>query len=400
MGDRDQHDRPYTYIPPHERQRDQHRVAPHDQYDRPRRATEVPDHGNARQHIARRDDAPYSSPRNTQQRSAYNKKPAYNRAAPKQAGITGFLEDYFGDKRTMIIVLVAVATVALLTVIVCLISCGACSGGEAPASPSTQPTAPADDTMRVTFPEGLTVLQMSERLEQNGICTAEEFLTVMNTVDFSPDYDFLPSFEKLQSSGRIYYLEGYLFPDTYDFFRDEGAEKAIRRFLRNFRTRVTAEMVDSAKDVGGFYNTAMSFDDVIILASIVEREISANPAEMSGVAAVFLNRIKLPNGTKSGSETGGYLQSDTTKFYPYTLATAPEGFVSEYYTYPSNNVKGLPKGPICCPSLAAITATLNPDHGQDAFFFYTDINGKVYYAVTYNEHKANYKFCQDNGLAG
>jgi len=130
------------------------------------------------------------------------------------------------------------------------------------------------------------------------------------------------------------------------------------------------------------------------MASIVEREINV-PEEMDGVAAVFYNRIKYPGGTVNGSATGGYFQSDATKFYPYIFGTAPEGFVSEYNTF---NVKGLPKGPICCPSIDAIKAALAPDHDQDAFFFYTDINKHVYYAVTYDEHLKNYRYCIDNDL--
>lgn len=280
-----------------------------------------------------------------------------------------------------------IISLAMAMLILCMCGCGGIQ--EASAQPS--PTQPA--TVRVTFPEGLTVMQMSQLLESNGVCSASDFCNTMNTVDFSGQYPFLPEFSEL--SDRVYYLEGYLFPDTYDFYVGESAESVIKRFLNNFSNRISEEMIQSAAAVGGFYNTELSFDDIIIMASIIEREISGITNEMPGVAAVFYNRIKYPQGTADGSATGGYFQSDATKFYPYVRATAPSGFVSEYNTF---NVKGLPKGPICNPSMSSIIGALNPDHSQDAFFFYTDVNGKVYYAVTFSQHQKNWKYCVENGL--
>lgn len=298
------------------------------------------------------------------------------------------------DNRNMFLVLAAVVAV-LVVFFVCL---GVVRGNDEPDTPPQQQTqqqpvqneGPA--TVRVTFPEGRNVIQIGQLLEENGVCTADAFFSTMNTVDFSAEYDFLPSFSEL--SDRTYYLEGYLFPDTYDFYVGENPESVIKRFLTRFGQVVTPEMRAQAAQTGEFYGESFTFDEVLIMASIVEREINV-PEEMDGVAAVFYNRIKHPGGTVDGSATGGFFQSDATKFYPYVFGTTPEGFVSEYNTF---DVKGLPKGPICCPSLDAIKASLNPDHNQDAFFFYTDINKHVYYAVTYDKHLKNYKYCVDNDL--
>lgn len=289
---------------------------------------------------------------------------------------------------------------ALLCVLVLVIAVGyiaAQSCADKPDDPTGGGTVhtPVDEgpaTVRVTFPEGYNVMQMAARLEENGVCSADAFCETMNTVDFSADFDFLPPFSELQ--GRTYLLEGYLFPDTYDFFVGEAPESVIKRFLRNFGGRIGDELREAALTAGDFYGIKTSLDDVLIMASIVEREISV-PGEMPGVAAVFYNRIKYPGGTVDGSATGGFFQSDATKFYPYIMDTMPEGFVSEYNTF---NVKGLPKGPICCPSYDAIYAAIHPDHDNTAFFFYTDINKKVYYAVTLSEHQKNWKYCVDNGL--
>ena len=285
----------------------------------------------------------------------------------------------------------AAAIAAVLAIVMLLTAVCACDGGsvQEPMQP-TQNEGPA--TVRVTFPEGQNIMQMSQRLEKNGVCSAADLVAQMNSTDYSADYSFLPSFAELE--GREYKLEGYMFPDTYDFYVGESADSVIRRFLNNFRNRIPQELMDACASTGDFYGQSMSFDDIIIMASIVEREINV-PSEMPGVAAVFYNRMKYPGGTVSGSATGGYFQSDATKFYPYVYDTVPEGFVSEYNTF---NVKGLPKGPICCPSYNAIYGSIYPDNSNEAFFFYTDINKKVYYAVTLKEHQANWKYCRDNGL--
>lgn len=292
--------------------------------------------------------------------------------------------------KILVVLFCAVAILVMLFTYISCISDDDDTQGDAPYSGQPQEESPA--TVRVTFAEGLNIMQYGQRLEENGVCTAEEFYQAMNTIDFSSEYSFLPPFEEL--SDRVYYLEGYLFPDTYDFYINESAESVIRRFLNRFDELISEEMMAQVTKVSADYGQDFTFDDIIIMASIVEREINVVD-EMDGVAAVFYNRIKYPGGTVSGSATGGYFQSDATKFYPYIFGTAPEGFVSEYNTF---NVKGLPKGPICCPSLAAIKASLDPDRSQDAFFFYTDINKHVYYAVTYSEHLKNYQYCKDNGL--
>lgn len=246
------------------------------------------------------------------------------------------------------------------------------------------------ETVDVTFPEGRTVMQYGELLEANNVCSATDFYAAMRENDFTGEYSFLPSNDVLQQ--REYPLEGYLYPDTYSFYVGEDAVSVIKRFLNNFKDKVSDELVLCANSNGeGFKNFEMSFDNAVILASIIERE-SPTDNERSKIAACFYNRMENP--TVSG--TGGKLQSDATKFYPYVVGNTPEGFESEYNTY---NFVGLPKGPICSPSLSSIRAAVYPDTDCTAFFFYTDINDKHYYAETYEEHQRNIKYCKDNGLA-
>ncbi|MBE6765341.1 MAG: hypothetical protein E7546_05620 [Ruminococcaceae bacterium] len=291
---------------------------------------------------------------------------------------------------------------AVLLCLALMLTLSACitseDGPSVPAISGGGQQSEAPATVRVTFPEGYNVMQIAQLLEQNGVCTAADFYNTMNTTDFSGEYSFLPPFSEL--SDRVYYLEGYLYPDTYDFYIGESPASVIRRFLNNFDVKVTDEMIAAASSTGDYYNTSLTFDDVLIMASIVEREIYVVD-EMPKCAAVFYNRIKYPNGNGvNGTATAGYLGSDITIYYPYIKSTCPEGFVSEYDTTNGSGNVGLPKGPICCPSINAIKGALYPDHSVNSFFFYIDANAKVYYALTFSEHQANYRYCVENGIAG
>ena len=321
------------------------------------------------------------------------RQPQYAAGTPRSTGRAAGGESSMGLKIIVLLcALVALVAVFYISCSMCT-RCGGCTQEVIDPAPVEDDT-PQIATVRVTFPEGYNIRQYGQRLEENGVCSASDFYETMNTVDFSAEYDFLPEFSVLQE--RDYCLEGYLFPDTYDFYVGESAQSVIRRFLNNFGVKITDELRQAALTTGEFYGTETDLDAIIIMASIVEREINV-PAEMDGVAAVFWNRIKYPGGTVNGSATGGFFQSDATKFYPYVynVDTIPEGFVSDYNTF---NVKGLPKGPICCPSYDAIVASIYPDHDNGSFFFYTDINKTVYYAVTLAEHNANWKYCVENGL--
>lgn len=248
----------------------------------------------------------------------------------------------------------------------------------------------AMETVRVTFPEGRTVMQYGELLEANEVCAAEDFYAAMRDNDFTADYAFLPANDILQQ--REYPLEGYLYPDTYDFFVGEKPVSVIKRFLNNFDAKVSDELIEHANSNSeGFKNIKMSFDNAVNLASIVERE-SPTDNERAKIAACFYNRMENP----SASGTGGKLQSDATKFYPYVVGNTPENFESEYDTY---DFAGLPKGPICSPSLSSIKAAVYPDRTCKAYFFYNDINDNHYYATTYDQHLKNIQYCRDNGIA-
>lgn len=255
----------------------------------------------------------------------------------------------------------------------------------------TRPSTADKSVVKVTIPEGLTLEQVADILDYNCVCTKEAFFNTIKTYEFKHKfYKDIP----INEEKRVYKLEGYLFPDTYSFYIWEGSKSAINRMLNAFDSKVfTSEDLNLA---GKAKSLKMSMDQIITLASIIEREVS-DPEQMKNVASVFYNRMKNPNF----EGTGGKLQSDATKWYPFPTKKAmqeSETLTSEQKSswssenYDTTLFSGLPAGPICCPSLNAITAALNPNN-TDYYFFYTttDADGKVnyYYAHTYEQHQNN-----------
>lgn len=226
------------------------------------------------------------------------------------------------------------------------------------------------DTVKLMFPEGSTVESIAQQLEDSNVCSKEEFLEEVNKIEDFQNYSFVK--EIPENEDRIYALEGYLFPDTYEFYCYEKPKTAIRRFLNAYNTRITREMLDRAEEIG------MTMDEVLTLASLIEKE--AKTEDMAKVSSVFHNRLEHP-------EQFPNLQSNTTDYYPYTKDTMPEGYseTSKYNTY---NIQGMPPGPICNPGLNAIRAALYPAD-TNYYYFNMDVNGKAYFARTLQEHNKN-----------
>lgn len=228
-----------------------------------------------------------------------------------------------------------------------------------------------DDVVTVTIPEGFSVRDIAERLEENDVCTQNEFIEALNTIDFG--YEFEQNIP--DDENRYLKLEGYVFPDTYQFFIDENPESVARKFLAAFNKRVTSDYYDRMEEVG------LTLDETLTLASIVQKEAS-NPEKMADVAEVFFNRL--------ASSTYPRLESDVTVNYvendikPY-LEKSNQAMYDAYNTYAC---EGLPVGPICNPGLDAINAVLYPS-SHDYYFFISDEEGNYYYAETWEEHLAN-----------
>ncbi|MEG1870182.1 MAG: endolytic transglycosylase MltG, partial [Oscillospiraceae bacterium] len=229
-----------------------------------------------------------------------------------------------------------------------------------------------------TLREGMTAEEIGESLQEKEVCTKAEFLEAMDTIDFG--YKFEENIP--QSKNRYHKLEGYLFPDTYEFYVGEGAKSVVNRFLSNFNDKITGEMYSRMKVLD------MNLDEVITLASIVQKE-AAQYTTMKSVAGVFYNRME------SGSELP-MLQTDTTTNYIITTfipnykegkpleSKTNQNFIDAYNTY---SLKGLPIGPICNPGIDAIKAVLYSTESND-YFFVSDKAGKYYFSETIAQHEA------------
>lgn len=246
------------------------------------------------------------------------------------------------------------------------------------------------ETVRVTIPEGTTAIAIAQKMEAAGLCSAEDFLKEANEGDFS-EYTFwqyVP--DDADAPDRFMKCEGYLFPETYEFLKDDTVHNYVATFYAQFDAQITDEMYAELK------KQDMTLPELITLASFVQEE--AGNSQDSNVAQVFRNR--LAEGSpypRLQSNTSSYIQSDADNNYLWNWVAPyyggwdniPENIVAAYDTY---SCKGLPAGPISNPGIAAIRAALAPqpnEEAKDAYFFVTDLKGNYYYARTLSEHNAN-----------
>ena len=245
----------------------------------------------------------------------------------------------------------------------------------------TAPTEPL--TVTVTFPEGFTLVQMAERLEENKVCSASDFIALTNNYEYIQTLGYTFTDSITNTDERAFYLEGYIFPDTYEFYKGESPERALRRFLDNTERKLTAEYKQRAEALG------YTLDEIITLASIVQKE-SFTRDSVKNVASVLHNRL--------ASSSFRRLQCDVTIHYINDYVTNSNYLIGDTSVYAElyNTYKcyGLPAGPITNPGLAAIEAALYPAE-TDYYYFVTDSNWNYYYSSTYAQHQAK---CRELGL--
>lgn len=248
------------------------------------------------------------------------------------------------------------------------------------------------ETVRVTIPEGTTAIAIAQKMEAAGLCTAEEFLKEANEGDFSTYtfWQYIP--EDKDAPNRFMKCEGYLFPETYEFLKNDTVHNYVATFYAQFDAQFTAEMYAALK------KQDMTLPELVTLASFVQEE--AGNSQDSNVAQVFRNR--LAEGSpypRLQSNTSSHIQSDADNNYLWNWVAPyyggwddiPENILAAYDTY---SCTGLPAGPISNPGLAAIKAALEPqpdEEAKNAYFFVTDLKGNYYYAHTLAEHNANCK---------
>lgn len=226
----------------------------------------------------------------------------------------------------------------------------------------------------VTIREGLRAEEMAHLLASEGLVDQEEFIQLVRDDAFH--YDFLRD----RPADAPKTLEGFLFPDTYQFAVNISTTAVIDAMLQNFDQRITIEMRQQALDAG------LDLFQVLTLASIVERE-AVVPEERPIIASVYLNRLR----------RGMYLEADPTVQYakgydPVTERWWPALSLDELRSVDSifNTFihPGLPPGPICSPGLASIEAVLNPAD-TSYLFFHAKGDGSHAFAETFEEHLEN-----------
>lgn len=228
---------------------------------------------------------------------------------------------------------------------------------------------------KITFPEGITLYEAAQLLETNGVCSAADFIYTFNNTVYGYDFEDLVENNKLE----FYKMEGYLFPDTYEFYLGDSAYNVAKKFKANFASKVNYNMLDRAQQLG------YSLDEVIILASIVQME-AGEESEMKKVASVFINRLNNPSEFPR-------LQSDTTDNYVEEVIKPNSSIAYQemYDAYDTYIGLGLPPGPICNPGIEAIEAVLYPEQ-TDYYYFCSNIETReFFYAKTLAEHNENLK---------
>lgn len=243
-------------------------------------------------------------------------------------------------------------------------------------------------TVEVTIPEGYECKDIFALLAEQGVCSADKLEAA--AADYEFDYAFLQGLPY----GDKNRLEGYLFPDTYQFFVGDDPENVIDKFLTNFDRKLTEELRSAVAGVNemltekmtenGFTeqeiaNSMLDLHDIITVASLIEKE-TAKTSESATIASVIYNRLC--------SKLYPCLQIDATIQYALperkeVLSDADKSLISPYNTYTN---AGLPAGPIANPGINSIRAALYPAE-TDYYFYALNKNGVHTFSETYYEHQ-------------
>lgn len=230
----------------------------------------------------------------------------------------------------------------------------------------------ADKERTITILEGWTLEDVGAYLEQEGLFSKTEWLTVASVTD---SRTILPdrTFERLRDKPSAATLEGYLFPDTYRVFRDAKPADVIGKMLENFEKKITDDVMQRATGQG------RTLYSILTMASILEREVRTD-TDKKLASDVFWKRL----------DANIALQSDATVNYVTKKGTTRPSFEDIAIESPYNTYRqpGLPPGPIGNPGLASIMAAIEPEP-NDFYYFLTADDGTTIFAKTFEEHIAN-----------
>ena len=222
-------------------------------------------------------------------------------------------------------------------------------------------------TIRVTIPEGYTLDQIFALLEERGVASVEELQ------DMAANHDYAFSFLQDLPLGDYHRLEGYLYPDTYEFTTPERPLYVINKMLVQFDAQLKDEMRQEIWDSGRYIH------EIVIVASMIEKE--TDGSDRADIASVIYNRLNNPN---SSAGTNGYLQIDATLAYINGGKVPTDADRSIDSPYNSYLYQGLPAGPIANPGLESIQAAMDPADTSYYYYALGDDNTHHFFR-TYNE---------------
>lgn len=227
---------------------------------------------------------------------------------------------------------------------------------------------------RITFKEGITLEEYMRLLAENTDLEYDTIIAEVNDPEYLNtlinDYWFLT--EDILNSDLYYGLEGYLYPETYDFYIDTSLDTAIRKMLDVTDLRLS-EVRDQIKA------SNYSVHEILTMASIAEKE-AVNAEDRAKVAQVIYTRLDM--GMNLGMDVTTYY--GVRKDMSEALTTVDLNDENPYNTRVASFI-GLPVGPICNPSLESIEAVLNPSDTDYIYFFADIVTGNVYFTNDYNE---------------
>ena len=207
-------------------------------------------------------------------------------------------------------------------------------------------------TIKVTFPEGFTMEEIFRRLEEKEVCSYDDLM------EAAANYKYNYSFLDADAVGDAKRLEGFLFPDTYEFYVGMQASSAINKFLENYHYLLTADMLKQASDRN------LNIRQITIIASLIEKEAAVDPISKEDdralISSVIYNRLR------AGMPLG--IDASILYVFPEHEGAPTNEMLAFDSPYNTRLYTGLPPTPICSPGLAAIKAALNP--ADTSYYFY------------------------------
>ena len=222
------------------------------------------------------------------------------------------------------------------------------------------------ETVDVTIPEGYTIAQIAELMEKARVCGSDDFIETANTYDFA--HEMLEDVPMVENR-----LEGYLFPDTYEFYVNDRPVSVINKMLNNFVDKYTDEMIALTEEKG------MTIAEVVNIASLIERECRI-PDEQTMISGVIHNRL-------DNSDEYPYLDIDATLLY--AIGHKEELTAEDLETDTPYNTRlypGLPPTAICNPGISAMLAALQPAEHDYYYYVANPQTGAHVFSRTLEEH--------------